>query len=266
MILKTKDEILHWLKKNDRNYKENMKKNAYEFIDIYDMTNQSLLNELIKEDRFFEILKTQGHQYIVNVKDSSNLYNKKLIEIPFQFYHIKGTFNCSDNQIISLKGCPRFVHKNFFCNYNQLISLEYCPQFIQGYFNCSNNQIKSLDYTPDSFNGINISMNKIVSLKGIRMISGDLRAHYNEIESLEYFPEFINGDIFLQNNQKLLKYKNQSCEKMTDDDFFKNKKFLFWYQFHLEEKARQENKKIIENLNTSYKTENEVKNKKNRKV
>ncbi len=217
MILKTKVEILNWLEKNDRNYQENMEKNAYELINIHEVMNQSLLNELIKKDNlpsdYFENLKLEGHQYILNVIDSVNFLNKKIKLIPIQFYHVAGNFDCNINKLTSLKGCPQYVGGDFLCFNNKLTSLQYSPQHINGHVFC----------------------------------------HYNQLNSLEYFPEKINGNIFLNNNEKLLRYKNQSndIQNMSDNEFLSKEKFSFWKQFHLQEKAIKEEIKIISDLNHS---------------
>ncbi len=250
MILKTKYEILNWLEQYDRDYKKNIKKNAYQFIDIHDHINQALLNEMMHKDNllndYFENLKKEGHRYIINVKDSSNLYNKKLIEIPFQFYHINGTFNCSDNQIISLKGCPQYVGGSFDYSYNQLSSLDYCPRIVGGHFYCDHNQLNSLKFCPQSIGDhFDCSHNQLTSLEYCpQIVGGDFYCHHNQLISLEYFPE-KNGDIYLDHNQELLKYQKESndihIQNMFNDDFLNQRDFKFWQQFYLKEKNKKEN-------------------------
>ncbi len=81
MILKTKEEILNWLENYDRNYKENIKTNDY-----------------------FEKLKSEGYQYIINVKNRADISYKKLEIIPIQFYQISKHFDCYSHKLTSLKG------------------------------------------------------------------------------------------------------------------------------------------------------------------
>ncbi len=258
MIFKTKIEIFNWLKQNDNQYQVNIANNAYELIDLHDDINQYLFNEMIKKDNlpsnYFENLKKEGHQYIVNVKDSINLYNKKLIEIPIQFYQIDKNFYCHHNQLISLKGCPHSIGLHFilcsnkltslkYCpqkiggdcdfSYNQLTSLEYCPHFINGFFDCSDNQLTSLRYSPDYVGLV-------------------LFCHNNKINSLEYFPEIVKGVISIGNNTELLKYKHSShdihIQTMSDFDFLNKRIFKFWQQFYLEEQIKKQNHDILVNL------------------
>ncbi len=229
-VLKEKNQIFKWLKNYDRNYKENIKKNAYELINIHDHINQTLFNEMISKDNlpndYFEKLKLEGHQYIINSKTDIGLSNKKLEIIPVQFYHVVGQFDCSVNQLTSLKGCPQIVGGHFVCYKNQLTSLEYGPQVIKDYFYCQ----------------------------------------YNHLTSLEYFPEIVTKGVYLYLNTQLLKYKNQSNDpnipNMSDDEFLDQRNFSFWKQFHLIEKANKENKKILDDLFLDENQANEVSTKK----
>ncbi len=279
MILKTKNEILNWLEKYNRDYQNNIDKNAYELIDIHDHINQALFNEMISKDNlpndYFEKLKLQDHQYILNIKGNINISFKKLKEIPFQFYHIEGSFDCAHNELTSLKGSPQSVESDFDCSSNELKVLKGCTQFINGSFYCGNNQLKSLEYCPQSIGGhfycdhnqltylehcprivggdFYCSHNQLTSLQYCHQhVDGNCYFFYNDITSLDYFPEKINGAVHLDNNLKLLKYKyesnNHHIQIMSDETFLNQTDFLFWHQFHLREKIMKENNQIIESI------------------
>ncbi len=278
-LLKTKNEILNWLEKNDSEYKDNIRNNTYEFIDIHDDMNQALLEEMIKKDNliedFFENLKSEGHQYILNVKGSVDIYVQQLKEIPIQFYHVVGYSYCSDNLLKSLKGSPQSIGKSFSCLNNHLTSLEYCPQSIGGDFDCSYNKISSLEYFPQLISGnfdcsynylrtltycpkkiegnFTFSYNQLKTLKDCPYyIGGKFWCDHNQLKTLDYFPEYIGSFVLLHNNHELELYKNQSndlnIKNMSEEAFLSNKKYSFWYYFHLQEKIKQENNKIIEDL------------------
>ena len=51
-------------------------------------------------------------------------------------------FNCSVNNLTTLKNCPQKVGGNFSCSYNELTSLDGCPKNIGRDFYCFNNAIK----------------------------------------------------------------------------------------------------------------------------
>jgi hypothetical protein len=51
---------------------------------------------------------------------------------------VNGGFFCNDNQLITLRGCPRYVRFAFCCNNNNLVSLKGCPIYVGGDFYCDN--------------------------------------------------------------------------------------------------------------------------------
>jgi hypothetical protein len=73
--------------------------------------------------------------------DSVYLEDRNLIEFPnfIQFNKINKYFNCNDNKLTSLRGCPTSVGASFHCSYNQLISLKGCPKKVGLYFYCTDN-------------------------------------------------------------------------------------------------------------------------------
>ena len=91
----------------------------------------------------------------IDVEGSVNLFNKNLTEFPdyIKFNYVSGYFDCANNQLTSLKGCPTSVGGGFYCYNNQLTSLEGCPTSIGGYFDCSKNQLTSLKGCPASVGG-----------------------------------------------------------------------------------------------------------------
>ena len=85
----------------------------------------------------------------VDVDGNVNLRNLGLTKLPIKFRNVSGDFYCSNNQLISLEGCPQSVGGYFFCDNNQLTSLEGSPQS-SGSFYCRNNQLTSLEGSPKS--------------------------------------------------------------------------------------------------------------------
>ena len=58
----------------------------------------------------------------IDVKCGVNLYNKNLTSLPdfIKFNHVSGYFNCSVNQLTSLKGCPSTLDGDFYCYNNKV--------------------------------------------------------------------------------------------------------------------------------------------------
>ena len=79
---------------------------------------------------------------LVNVDDDVYLSCCKLTELPLKFGVVTGYFDCSNNNLTSLEGCPLRVGGNFSCSNNNIKSLEGCPKYVGGNFLCSFNNIR----------------------------------------------------------------------------------------------------------------------------
>ena len=89
----------------------------------------------------------------IDVNGWVNLNNKGLTEFPVTFNRVLGYFECSGNNLTTLKGGPVYVNSHFYCNYNKLTNLEHCPKTINGDFRCHDNQLTSLEFSPDYVGG-----------------------------------------------------------------------------------------------------------------
>ena len=142
----------------------------------------------------------------VDVNSRVDLSFKDLKDVPIKFNKIEGDFNCSDNNLTSLEGCPTVINGGFHCGFNNLTSLKGCPTVINGGFHCSNNYLTSLECCPKEVNG-NFSCN-----------------NNNRLISFEFFPQEINGNfIFLHNieikEEELVNFhcKMENIEKIYSD-------------------------------------------------
>ena len=63
-----------------------------------------------------------------------------LTKLPLKFRNVTGYFDCSNNNLITLKGAPETVDDNFDCSYNNLITLEGAPRRVNDNFDCSHNK------------------------------------------------------------------------------------------------------------------------------
>ena len=97
---------------------------------------------------------------------------------------VTGNFNCDNNQLKSLEGCPQTVGGSFNCSDNKLKSLEGCPRTVNGSFWCVNNQLESLEGCPQK-------------------VGGNFACGHNQLESLEGCPQTVGGDFYCWNNEKL---------------------------------------------------------------
>jgi hypothetical protein len=89
----------------------------------------------------------------IDVNDNVWLNSKGLTELPLVFNKVNGDFNCSGNQLTTLKGCPRWVGGNFYCSYNDLTSLVFSPEYVGGNFSCRDNELTDLIGSPKQIVG-----------------------------------------------------------------------------------------------------------------
>ena len=60
----------------------------------------------------------------VDVKGNVDMSEMNLTEIPVKFGKVEGYFNCSNNQLTSLKNLPNYILTSFDCSHNKLTSLK----------------------------------------------------------------------------------------------------------------------------------------------
>jgi hypothetical protein len=88
------------------------------------------------------------------IKGDLNISFENLAELPdLSGVIVEGYFDCSSNQLTSLKGAPQKVGGNFVCYANELTTLEGAPQKVGGGFSCFNNKLTTLEYAPREIGG-----------------------------------------------------------------------------------------------------------------
>lgn len=139
----------------------------------------------------------------VNVNGNVNLRGKISENIlPITFENINGYFDISNNDLISLEGCPKEVDKDFDCSSNRIETLFGAPYSV-GDFNCSDNLLKNLSYSPKEIEGyFDCSKNQLTSIEGTpRTIKGYFKCSYNQIISLKGGPKYIKDYFDCSNNK-----------------------------------------------------------------
>ena len=81
----------------------------------------------------------------VDVNSNVDLSDMNLTELPLKFNKVSGYFDCGNNQLTTLEGCPKEVSGSFSCYGNQLTTLVGCPEKVGGSYNCYINKLTSLD-------------------------------------------------------------------------------------------------------------------------
>ena len=133
-----------------------------------------------------------NYDLTIDVEENIKFLNKNITKFPdyIQFGEVKGNFDCSNNNLISLKGCPKYVDGFFNCSYNKLTSLEGAPKEVGGTFYCFNNKLTSLEGAPERIGGdFDCSSNQLTSLEGApKEVGGDFECRRNDVQ-------FIRKDI-----------------------------------------------------------------------
>ena len=126
----------------------------------------------------------------IDVNGSVSLSYYDLTELPLIFNRVIGDFNCNNNNLTSLKGCPRWVGGWFSCEVNQLTSLEFSPDYVGGDFYCKYNKLT------DNYSETEIGGYFYTTLKQDGLIfDGNRSNKYNEWRKMYKRKQILN-DIF----------------------------------------------------------------------
>lgn len=180
-MLKDKDEIIKWLdSKNIKNYK----------------------------------IDSDNH---ISVNGNVDISDNDLKEIPVQFNIVSGIFNCSYNNLTSLKGAPIKCY-SFDCSHNCLTSFEYGPLELFGNLIANNNKINSLKDFPiikvkysqerngkfTNNNQVNIAFNNISLLELMMMY-------------IQLFKEnFINNNVEYRLSNNFYRFMDEYDKKVIE--------------------------------------------------
>ena len=171
------------------------------------ITKESLLKR--KESLLKELLyNPQTNRYDYN----GDLLDKSILStfvseggdgFTINFGKIKGGFDCSNLDLVSLKGAPQTVGGGFDCSFNQITSLEGAPQIVGGNFWCNNNQLTSLEGAPREVGlWFDVSRNQLTSLKGApQEVGGNFYCQSNQLTSLEGAPQEVGKNFSCYGNQ-----------------------------------------------------------------
>ena len=90
----------------------------------------------------------------IDVDGSVHLVGEGLHKLPLKFRNVRGYFDCSFNNLTTLKGAPETVGDNFNCSNNKLKTLEGSLRRVSGYFDCSwNKNLMSLEGISPTIHG-----------------------------------------------------------------------------------------------------------------
>lgn len=103
----------------------------------YASRNDGIPNTLYKVKKFLEDKNIKPHHYhihdnlSVDIKNNLFLNDENLTIIPLKFNQINGNVELSNNQLKSLKNCPRKIEGSLYLQNNPLTNLDNLPDYIK---------------------------------------------------------------------------------------------------------------------------------------
>ncbi|MBR1826009.1 MAG: hypothetical protein IJ770_05430 [Alphaproteobacteria bacterium] len=140
------------------------------------------------------------------VKGDLDLSNKGLTELPdLSDVVVEGNFDCSGNELTTLKGAPKKVGGHFDCFENELTTLEGAPKEVGGDFECKGNRLKSLLHLPK------------MKEEGRIYCDDTLEQKYG-ISHDEFTANELNESSLYQNEVKIYKLRLQKSQERAEKE------------------------------------------------
>lgn len=164
------------------------------YYKIYPKRNNIVVESNVVSDSIFKAIERELERYniknytinkdlSVDVDGNVNISFRGLTKIPFKFGKVTGYFDCSDNKLSSLEGCPYFVGGDFECSRNRLRTLVGSPEEAGGSFNCVENKIVTLEGLSAEIGGnLYCESNRLSSLDTVSNIKGNIHCYENNID------------------------------------------------------------------------------------
>lgn len=139
----------------------------------------------------------------VDVYCDVDLSYKRLTKLDVKFGKVDGYFNCSNNKLTSLEGCPIEVSGSFNCIRNSLTDLSGGPIKVGGNYSCNDSGISSLKGCPTEIIGnFYCAYNMLNSdlAYGPLEVGGDYECSGNGLLTLDGCASEIGGSLNCQSN------------------------------------------------------------------
>ena len=165
---------------------------------LYDLKNLGLIKQ---DGKYYDIYNLPKGFVVTGGLD---LRGMGLTELPdLSTVTVKGDFDCFNNQLTNLNGCPQNVGGDFICSANQLISLVGAPQSVGRDFFCRINKLTNLVGAPQNIGGgFYCSANQLISLVGApQSVGQDFVCEHNQLTNLDGAPQSVGRDFDCSDNQ-----------------------------------------------------------------
>jgi len=144
----------------------------------------------------------------VDVKGEVDISGKNLKEIPVRFNKVSRSFDCSNNLLTTLEGCPLKVGEDFNCEKNNLKNLIGGHKDIDGNYFASRCNLKTLEGSPKEVAVFGCGFNQLKNLIGGPEKVLSLTCNNNPLTSLKGCPEVVEDAIHLMDDGELKNTKD----------------------------------------------------------
>ena len=205
-LLEIVPNLYNLIEKAYKIWKEKEEEKRFSKLKLNPQTNRYDCDEDLDSKELRKFISANGKGFTINfgkITGNFDCSELDLISLKGAPQEVGGHFKCSNNRLTSLKGAPQEVGKGFFCSGNKLISLEGAPRDIGGNFWCNNNQLTSLKGAPQKVGkDFNCSSNRLTSLEGApQTVKGSFYCNRNHLTSLEGAPTEVGEDFECPYNQ-----------------------------------------------------------------
>ena len=205
-LLEVVPNLYDLIEKAYKNWKNKNKESISSKLELNPQTNRYDYEGSLSRSKLKKYVNPNGDGFTIKFgkkKGKFDCSNLDLISLKGAPTEVGRSFECSGNQLTSLKGAPKKVGGDFYCDNNQLTSLKGAPQKISKWFDCQNNYLTSLVGAPKTVGGrFECSSNQLTSLKGAPQTVGeDFWCPSNQLTSLEGAPTEVGGGFYCYDNQ-----------------------------------------------------------------
>lgn len=187
---------------------------------ILNNKEQALSDRKSEMVNWLEKMKIQNYvihdDLSIDVNDNVNIARHNLDSFPYAFGVIHGSFDCSYNNLTSLKNGPKIVKGNFDCSSNKIKTLEDSP-FCQKNYNCSYNELKTLEgIQPVVNDNLNCVFNKLTSFGSLKTVKRDLVCEDNQLDLAQFYKIDVFDLIHCDELTLPMEYKSQKTNYYED--------------------------------------------------
>ena len=167
----------------------------------------SIYNYTINDDGSIDVEHSVDLSYAIT----------KMNKLPLKFNKVNGSFDCSNNNLETLEGSPKYVKNMFNCQYNKLTNLHFAPKKSESFI-CNRNMITSLEGCPESVEKLFYCQeNNLTTLKGgPESVGNEFSCWGNDLFSLEGCPKYVGTNFDCSFNEIInLKHTPNNLRSFT---------------------------------------------------